>query len=178
MKKIDLSQAVTILANIGVIAGIVFLAMELQQNTQQLKLQSYQAWQSENNEINMRISDPELSAIVSSGHRDSTNLTSDNYIAYAMFHMSFMQMAQSTHYLYLQGSMDSELWQSEMDRAAAILTFPGVRQWWDSGGRTQLTPSFASFIESVQTDQTIRWNWDPELGFFPDELSAPSGAAE
>ena len=32
MKKIDLAQAVTILANVGVIAGIVFLGIELQQN--------------------------------------------------------------------------------------------------------------------------------------------------
>jgi len=32
MKKIDLGQAVNTLANLGVIAGIVFLALELQQN--------------------------------------------------------------------------------------------------------------------------------------------------
>ncbi len=32
MKKLDLSQAITILANLGVIAGIVFLALELRQN--------------------------------------------------------------------------------------------------------------------------------------------------
>ena len=34
MKKIDLGQAVTLLANVGVIAGIVFLAVELQQNNE------------------------------------------------------------------------------------------------------------------------------------------------
>jgi len=32
MKKIDLGQTIQTLANLGVIAGIVFLAMELQQN--------------------------------------------------------------------------------------------------------------------------------------------------
>ena len=32
MKKIDLGQTITILANVGVIAGIVFLAFELRQN--------------------------------------------------------------------------------------------------------------------------------------------------
>ena len=34
MKKIDLGQTITILANIGVIAGIVFLAVELRQNNE------------------------------------------------------------------------------------------------------------------------------------------------
>ena len=36
MKKIDVVQTITILANIGVIAGIVFLAFELQQNSEWL----------------------------------------------------------------------------------------------------------------------------------------------
>jgi len=36
MKKIDLGQMITILANIGVIAGIVFLALELRQNNELL----------------------------------------------------------------------------------------------------------------------------------------------
>jgi len=40
MKKIDLAQAITILANIGVIAGIVFLAVELNQNSEQLRAQA------------------------------------------------------------------------------------------------------------------------------------------
>jgi len=34
LKKIDLGQAIGILANAGVIAGIVFLGMELRQNNE------------------------------------------------------------------------------------------------------------------------------------------------
>ena len=40
MKKIDLGQMITILANVGVIAGIAFLAIELQQNNQLLSAQA------------------------------------------------------------------------------------------------------------------------------------------
>ncbi len=40
MRKIDLGQVITILANLGVIAGIVFLAFELQQNNEALNLQA------------------------------------------------------------------------------------------------------------------------------------------
>ena len=34
MKKLDLGQSITILANVGVIAGIIFLAVELRQNNE------------------------------------------------------------------------------------------------------------------------------------------------
>jgi hypothetical protein len=40
MKKIDFGQTVTILANVGVIAGIVFLAVELHQNNDLLRAQA------------------------------------------------------------------------------------------------------------------------------------------
>ncbi len=40
MKKIDLGQSIQILANVGVIAGIVFLGVELRQNNQLLSTQA------------------------------------------------------------------------------------------------------------------------------------------
>ncbi len=162
----------TLVANFAVIAGIFFLAAEIRQNTQQLQVQSYQNWNAANTAINMTIADPDLSSIVSSGHADSANLSKQTYIAYAMFHLSLLQMAQSANYLYLQGVLDEELWRAEMGRAAGLLSLPGVRQWWNAGGRTQVSPSFARFIESVDPGETIRWNWDEERGFFPSEFSA------
>lgn len=42
MKKIDLGQTISILADIGVIAGIVFLAYELRQNTLATEIASAQ----------------------------------------------------------------------------------------------------------------------------------------
>ena len=48
MKKIDLGQTITILANVGVIVGIVFLAIELRQNNellgQQARIASNEQW--------------------------------------------------------------------------------------------------------------------------------------
>ena len=76
-------------------------------------------------------------------------------------------MAQSTHYLYLQASIDKEFWEAEMDRATLVLSTPGVRQWWDAGGRTQLTPSFVTFLESIESKGTT-WYWDDKRGFASD----------
>ncbi len=40
MKKIDIGQTITTVANVSVIAGIVFLAVELQQNNELLSLEA------------------------------------------------------------------------------------------------------------------------------------------
>ena len=40
MKKVDLAQVIAMLANVGVIAGIIFLGYELHQNNEQLAADS------------------------------------------------------------------------------------------------------------------------------------------
>jgi hypothetical protein len=177
MKMESSNGWLSFIANAGVIIGIIFLAYELQQNNKQLALQSYQSWAAENLAINAQLTDPELSAIVARGYDDSTKLSDETYIAFAMHQISMLQMAQSTDYLYRAGSLDKDLWEAEMSRAAGILSAVGVRQWWDAGGRTQLTPQFVEFIESVQTDITT-WRWAEDRGYYGVSQSAQSSNEE
>ncbi len=115
----------------------------------------------------MALTNPTQSQIVALGNADSANLNNDSYISFAMWNMGLMQMAQATDYLYRSGSLDEELWSTEINRAAGILAQPGVRQWWDSGGKTQLTPHFVELLESTQSDTTT-WGWEPGRGFVPE----------
>ncbi len=161
----SVNKWLTLAANIGVLAGIIFLAVEVQQNSTQLKLQSYQSWVSANVAMNMTASDPIVSEILANGHTGSNNLTSETFISFALWHMSVMQMAQSVDYLYRSGSLDENLWRAEINRAAGILESPGVRAWWDAGGKSQLTPEFVELIESTQSSMTT-WCWDSDRGYY------------
>lgn len=61
MKKIDLGQTIMILANVGVIAGILLLAFELQQNSEQLQLQARElAVTRRNSLVDLIIENPDL----------------------------------------------------------------------------------------------------------------------
>ena len=47
MRKIDIAQIITILANVGVVIGLVFLTLEIRQNTAQMRTQgAYSIYQS------------------------------------------------------------------------------------------------------------------------------------
>ena len=65
MKKIDLGQAITILANVGVVAGIVFLGLELRQNNQFLGAESrYNLLQNRHNVHLMVIQDDDVADLL------------------------------------------------------------------------------------------------------------------
>ena len=178
----DLTSTAQLLGNLGefvgaiaVVATLIYLAIQVRHskeateaNTRSMEVQSYQAWQIANLEINMAMSNPAQAQIVATGSLDPTKLTDESWLAFVMMHVAIMQMAQSTDYLYRAGSLDRELWESEMNRAAGILSFRGVRQFWDAGGKTNLTPRFVKFMESTQSN-IAPINWDSERGFFRDE---------
>ena len=151
-------------ANFAVLIGLILVAIQIKQNTSSFQGAAYQTWVAANIDLNMTLTDVNLSKIITTGHIDPTNLTEDNYIAYSMWVLSFMQMVQATDYLYREGAIDKNLWTIEIQRAAAHLTSPGVRQWWDAGGRTQLSPEFVKLVESTKMEIT-GWGWDPERGF-------------
>ena len=61
MKKIDLGQGIAIVANLGVIVGIVLLTIELNQNNALLRNEArYNLHAARTNEIEMSVLDPEL----------------------------------------------------------------------------------------------------------------------
>ena len=150
---------------IAVVLTLLYLVVQIKQNTSGLRANAYQGWMSANIQINTALSQPEQSKIIMAGNYDSKNLTEESVVSFGMLNISIMQMAQSIDYLYKTGSLDRELWQAEMNRAAAILAMPGVRQWWDAGGKTNLAPSFVERIESIETDITY-WDWNSEKGFY------------
>lgn len=155
-------------ANVAVFVGLIFVAIQIRQNTTALRATAYQTWLGTNAQLNMALTDANLSRIIATGHADAKRLTADNNIAYSMWMMSFMQMAQATDYLYRNGAIDEDLWANEIQRAAAHLSIPAVRQWWDAGAKTQLTPEFVRLVESTKFNQT-QWDWDASVGFRPYE---------
>ena len=64
MKKIDLGQTITILANVGVIAGILLLAFELSQNNKLLRAQADETYLQNRLDNRQRIiEDPEFAQL-------------------------------------------------------------------------------------------------------------------
>ena len=164
----SVNKWLTLLANFGVIAGIILLALELNQNTASIKGSAYQTWVAANLELNIAASQDNMSETIRAGILDSENLTQENFIEFALWNYSLFQLIQATDYLYKTGSLDRDLWESEINRGAVHLELPGVREWWDAGGKTQLTPEFVQLIESTHSTST-RWSWEEGTGFIQDQ---------
>jgi hypothetical protein len=163
----DLFEVIGVVA---IVASLIFLGFEMRTNTASVRAAAYQTWVSVNSEMNSI--DRDLADSLSDGFYDSAKLTEDSYQHFAMWHYTFVQMAQATHYMYELGAIDHAVWDREINRVAGHLDLPGVRQWWVAGARSQFPAEFVELLETTESDIT-RWSWAPDKGFVTESETHP-----
>jgi len=134
MKTIDIGQAMTVLANIGVIAGIVFLAVEIRENSTQARIAATQEGVSQRMELRELIaSDDVLADLYVRGLKDYEHLSEIEQERFNLLMQSFMtklSVAISARNVGLIGmGPDVEKRAIEGD-LLRMLDQPGFRQWW------------------------------------------------
>ena len=145
MKKIELGQTITILANVGVIAGIVFLAVELRQNNELLaaEARANQFFQARMPTIEQLNTNPELTQILYKIENRET-VSPEELYQFRWFARGLFIRWQWQFGEYEQGFIDKERlplssWRSWFRQYPEILN-----EWEAAAG---LTPEFEQFIE-------------------------------
>ena len=132
MKKLDVGQAVTLLANIGVIAGIVFLAIEIQQNTGEIRSQASLGINDALARMNAAIyQDSELPDILIRGRESLSNLDPVEYERFQAFYLERVNLAVYVSNLEREDTTDVHINYIGVV-AREIASYPGVGEFWAS----------------------------------------------
>ncbi len=114
MKKLDLGQTITILANIGVIAGIIILAFELDQNSDLVSAQTRNTMsQSVIENIQMNMDPRAVDAYLKLDRGDALS-AEDIFVLDHIANATF-RLWENTHYQYRVGLLDAEELEADME---------------------------------------------------------------
>ena len=149
MKKMDFGQTITVLANVGVIAGILLLAYELNQNRQMMEAQT-------RNELAMGLveiqlataADPNQLAAIVKG-RQSIEPTETERLAAEFGLTALFRYWENVHYQYRVGLYDETEFATQREAWRAALTGPSPHAEFWCGRRTTYSPEFAADIDSL-----------------------------
>ena len=151
MKNLDLGQAIGVLANIGVIAGIVFLAFELQQNNELLQAQSSFSQRSvDSDRRNTLIQDPGLIEVLVKASSDEA-LTPDEQLRLMLLNNEALDGYRWQFREYQAGRLpdnylDLRVWRDVWEEQPGLYDlFLEDRPW--------LNPDFVEFIEQNIVNQ-------------------------
>ena len=83
---------VSIGTNLGILAGLILVAVQINQSNEMIRGSSYQMWVASNLELNVAATQSDLSRTLRQGNLDSAGLGEDTFIQFAMWNFGFMQM--------------------------------------------------------------------------------------
>ncbi len=141
MKNIDLGQTLTILANVGVIAGIVFLGIEVRQNSTQIEqatiavaAQAVFELNQEANEIRRTLySDASLIELVDTGYDDPGSLTEIESLRFDNYFGTVLNTYEAAWIYRQKGLVEEAEYAGWRDSICGMLQREGGRSFWESG---------------------------------------------
>ena len=152
----DLSDLSQIFAAIAVFASLIFVALQIRQNTKAIKAASHHAVTDSFNAINtLIISDPKVARLWRLGLAGSGELDEDEQISFSFMALGYMRIFETLHYQYTTGALEPKLFEAELNTLKWTVTHPGFRAWW-AVNPISLSTEFRTFIDALirQTNQT------------------------
>ena len=149
MNSDRLNHWLTLGANIGVLAGIIFLVFELQQNTVATQLEAASTFQNTFSEIELFIAgSPEFSELLHKG-REGEEIAPANQIRLSVFYGNVLFSWQFIHFQYLSGAMDEDIWIGTQTKWTRIMTNDrGLFDHWQMS-KLEFSPAFNELIVSI-----------------------------
>jgi hypothetical protein len=141
-----------IVAVVGIFASLIFVGLQIRQNTKAIKATSHHAVTDSFNAINTLIlSDPKVARLWRLAITGSQDLNEDERTSADFMLLANMRIFETIYYQYKNGTMDKQLFDAELKTLKWAFTFPGSQAWW-AANPISLSDEFRAFIDGLIRD--------------------------
>lgn len=151
MRRFTLSEVTgiaEIIGSIGIIASLVFVGLQVRQNTHQVEAASYQTGIAYIDAINNLATDPDTAELVIKGLKDFEALSQVEKARFDGIVYNVMNKFFLARQVYLQGSLARSDYETYEDLLARILRSPGAALWF-AKTRYILPKDVTSVVDSI-----------------------------
>lgn len=176
-----------IVAVVGIFASLIFVGIQLRQNSEQIKantrsikasaaFEGTHSWATTNETFAANWSDNLLLTVLATYDPKKTwNDFSDvDRSRSALVHRALFQKLEGLYFLFKYGNLDKAIWEARLNWAAGCIKLPFYRQWWEFE-KTQgvWSGEFVAVIEKAR-DTSLVVPWDVSALHGVDALPAES----
>ena len=143
-----ISGIADVLASVGVIVSLIYVAIQLKLNSRTIGTANYQQNMALISDVSGLISsDPALSDIYMRGTQSFQGLNENEKVRFHMLMTKFILPIQINVHLKDRGLMDDRLYDGQVQSFLNMFENPGMKEWW-----TQSTKWFhQDFVEYMNT---------------------------
>jgi len=145
----DLANIAEIVGSIAVVISLVYLAMQIRQNTKTVRnatLQSNTAlWSS----LLTAVAEPGLVEAYAAGLSGTPNIQSVHYTQFFLLCRGIFVAFENQYYQFREGALDQETYEGyERAISQQLLAFPGFRLWWRQSSSV-FSPTFVAHVDEM-----------------------------
>ena len=149
MNSSRINEWLTLVANIAVVGGIIFLAIEVRQNNELLRSESRQALVT--NDVASLAANFQNADVFAKLVSESEMSAEDQLRLSFMFALD-LRNREFEYFQYINGLLDEQTWLAYR-HVILINHSTGLgRAWWDEIGRGIVDPEFAELIDELLVD--------------------------
>ncbi len=136
------------IGGIAVIFTLLYLSMQIRQNTKAIRSNSFHGVTDSFNAINSLIAhDESLARIIRVGMKNLEDLNEDERVRFSFMFVAPFRIFETLYFQREAGTVDSRLWEAEKRSMGFLLSGPGSQEWWRSNPLS-FTPEFRQFVDS------------------------------
>ncbi len=147
----DLGNIGEFVGAIGVIASLVYLAVQIRRNSNSVRASTFQEAVRDVAVLSdLLATDADLARIWSNGLRDFDALEREERVRFAAYMLGMFRRLENVLYQTRHGGLDPAYWEGQLSAMQGTLSQPGVAAWWV---RSQglFSPSFREYVERELT---------------------------
>ena len=146
-KRKDIIEAVGLVA---IVASLLFLGVEIQQNTAAIELSTAQSFQSDFRVHELVIAqDGDLADLLQRGKEDMSGLTQAELIRVRLLESSVLRAWANLYYHYSEGALEERLWFGQVRRMKQSWRRNSTMRYFWEDLKTTFEPDFVVFMETV-----------------------------
>jgi hypothetical protein len=140
-----------IAAAILVAPTLLYLALQVRQNTSQMRAAARFHWVEASGQMNALIAgDTHAASVFRRGWDDPQSLDDDERMQYLVHIGHFMQIYSTMYELHAEGLLPETQWHNCRKDLVSIIASPGGRWVWETFGRRGLHQTFVAYVETLR----------------------------
>jgi len=144
-----------VFGGIAVLISIVYLAIQVKQNTEENRVLRAQGLVAANADANALIANnSELSEIVRAGMFDFDALSETEQFRFSTLFFSFMSKYDFAYHQRITGRLDEQFWERTAYDIRVFLNLPGANRWWHRD-KPRYSPEFAAYVDELLSSSKI-----------------------
>ena len=137
---------------IAVVITLGYLAFQVRQNTNALRLNGFQAWGEQINQLNLRNTDPEFAEVTRRAMTDPSQLTDTEWVQIGALALSNMHAFEMLFEGYRAGMVSQQLWEAEERSLTHWIALPVISRWWELNPMA-FTDDFRAHVDTLRRER-------------------------